>query len=74
MSKKVLIVVDADPRQTHRAAEGLRLAAGLAAWMTTEITVCLLGPASVLLEADEEWLGEEDDRLAWPLDRARPAP
>jgi hypothetical protein len=67
MRKKALIVVDADPLRSHRPAEALRLAAGLAACGTTEVTFCLIGPASALLRTNEDLTGEEDVRLAWPV-------
>jgi hypothetical protein len=67
MRKKVLIVVDSDPRQSPRAAEALRVAAGLAAWMTNELTVCLMGPAAMLLSTNVDLIGDEDVRIAWPV-------
>jgi len=67
MRKKVMIVVDSDPRQGPRAAEALRVAAGLAAWMTNEITLCLMGPAAMLLHGNGDLIGDEDIRMAWSV-------
>jgi xanthosine utilization system XapX-like protein len=67
MRKKTLIVVDADPLRSHRPAEALRLAAGLAACGTTDVSLYLAGPAIALLGTKEDLMGEEDVRLAWPV-------
>ncbi len=67
MQKQVLIVVDGDPRTSHRPAEALRVAAGLATWLGHAVTVCLTGPAAELLRPGMDFVGEEDLQLAWPL-------
>lgn len=54
MAKKIALVIQDDPRKTHRPVEALRIALGLAAG-SHETTVVLLGPACRLLsdETDE---------------------
>ncbi len=51
-SPSVLFVIDSDPRESHRPAEAVRIAAGIAAWREANVSVCLLGPA---VNALTEW-------------------
>src|SRR5688572_15344087 len=46
--KSVLVLITSDPRQSHRAAEGVRVAAGLASWSKGDFSV-YLGPAALQL-------------------------
>jgi hypothetical protein len=58
--KSVLIIVDADPRGSARVAEGLRVAAGLAAEEGLQVFVCLRGMAQRCLDHPRgEWQEEE---------------
>jgi hypothetical protein len=42
---KTLVLIDSDPRTSPRAAEAIRIAAGVGAWKKTEVHVALRGPA-----------------------------
>lgn len=53
MAKNVAVVIQEDPRKTHRPVEALRIALGLTAGAHT-ITVILLGEAVRLLTDDSE--------------------
>ncbi len=50
---KVVLLIRSDPRQSHRAAEGLRIALGLAIG-GHQIDMILVGEARHLLDADIE--------------------
>jgi len=57
----VLFLVTSDPRETHRPAEAIRVAAGLGTWKKADVRVYLRGPA---IRALGEWvddLVEEDN-------------
>jgi hypothetical protein len=57
----VLFLVTSDPRETHRPAEAIRVAAGLGAWKKADVRVYLRGPA---IRALGEWVDDlkmEDD-------------
>jgi len=45
-TRRVLVVVDADPRTNPRAAEALRMAGGVGVWKQVEVDVALCGPAT----------------------------
>ncbi len=53
MAKNIAVVIQEDPRKTHRPVEALRIALGLTAGTHT-ITVILLGEAVRLLTDDSE--------------------
>jgi predicted peroxiredoxin len=59
-SPSVLVVVSEDPRVSHRASEGLRIALGVAA-SDIEVVLVLSGPAAHLLDADTDDLVDGDD-------------
>ena len=59
-SAPVLVVVSEDPRTSHRANEGIRIALGVAAG-ENDVTVVLIGPAVHLLDADTDDLVDGDD-------------
>ena len=44
--RKVLIIINADPRTNPRAAEAVRLAGGVCVWEQVEVDVVLHGPAA----------------------------
>jgi sulfur relay (sulfurtransferase) complex TusBCD TusD component (DsrE family) len=60
---RTLVTVSEDPRESHRPAEAVRIAAGIGGWNKTEVDVLLLGPASRVLSpwADECVDGENYD-------------
>lgn len=53
MAKNIAVVIQEDPRKTHRPVEALRIALGLAAGSHI-ITVVLLGAAVYLLSEETE--------------------
>lgn len=57
----VLFLVTSDPRESHRPAEAIRVAAGIGTWKKADVRVYLRGPA---IRALGEWvddLVEEDN-------------
>jgi hypothetical protein len=53
---RMLIVVATDPRESPRAAEAVRMAAGVGAWKQVAIDLYLHGPAThCLSELCEDW-------------------
>ena len=50
MARRVLFVIDSDPRVSARPAEAIRIAAGLSAWRTIEVLVYLRGAAVLMLD------------------------
>ena len=60
---RTLVTISEDPRESHRPAEAVRIAAGIGGWNKTEGDVLLLGPASRVLSpwADEFVDGENYD-------------
>jgi DsrE/DsrF/DsrH-like protein len=53
MTLSIVVVIRDDPRKTHRAVEGLRIALGLSTG-NNPLTVVLLGQAPLLLTEDLE--------------------
>lgn len=49
-TKNVLIVVTSDPRENGRAAEAVRIAAGVGGWEKVAVKVCLCGEAGRILD------------------------
>ena len=56
----VLVLIGADPRQSHRANEALRIALGIVSG-ENEVIVVLSGPAAHLLDEDTDELVDGDD-------------
>ena len=53
--KNVLIIVTADPRVNGRAAEAVRIAAGVGGWEKVSVKLCLCGEARrVLVESPDD--------------------
>lgn len=59
MAKTVAVIIQEDPRKTHRPVEALRIALGLVAGMHTT-TVMLLGEAVRLLSEDTDDIVDVD--------------
>lgn len=59
MAKHVVVVIQEDPRKTHRPVEALRIALGLRAG-SHMTTVVLLGEATRLLSEDRDDIVDED--------------
>ena len=60
MNRRLLIVVDSDPRLSARPAEAWRIAAGLGAWQTVDVDLYLTGAAVLTLGSDLEGVVSED--------------
>ena len=56
MKRRALFIVTSDPRQSGRAAEAVRIAAGVGAWPQVEVTIYLRGEAARALGRDAEEL------------------
>jgi hypothetical protein len=56
----ILLIVESDPRTSHRPAEAIRIAAGIAAWKNVAVHLCLRGPAPFLLSGDPEEIIDGD--------------
>jgi hypothetical protein len=72
---KTLVLIETDPRTSHRPAEGIRIAAGIGAWKKTEVTLLLRGPAGYSLQEYADELVDEDNFVRYlPLvtEAARP--
>jgi len=64
----LLIFIGSDPRSSHRPAEAIRLAAGIAAWKKVAVRVVLTGPAVCALNADsDDFVDEESYAKYLPL-------
>ncbi len=58
--KNVLLVVTADPRESGRAAEAIRIAAGIGGWDKVSVKLCLCGEARrVLAETTDDLINGE---------------
>jgi predicted peroxiredoxin len=56
----VLVLISADPRDSHRANEAMRIGLGVVSG-ENEVTIVLTGPAVHLLDADTDDLVDGDD-------------
>jgi sulfur relay (sulfurtransferase) DsrF/TusC family protein len=75
MTPRLLFIITSDPRVDGRAAEALRVSAGVGADRARKPAVYLRGPAVLALsEASEDLVDEEVYRQYLPLlaERARP--
>ena len=60
MARSFVILVSSDPRTSDRPAEAIRIAAGVGAWKTVEVTLYLRGPAVLALSESPEELVDGD--------------
>ena len=60
MSRRILFVVSGDPRISARPAEAIRIAAGIAAWKTVEVNLCLRDASVLALSETPEELIDGD--------------
>ena len=68
MKPRVLIIVSADPRASHRPAEAVRIAAGVGVWQKADMALYLRGEAVLALGDPEEGLiDEENFNQCWPM-------
>lgn len=66
--KQVMIVVTADPRKSGRAAEAVRIAAGVGGWEKVAVKLCLAGEARrVLAETVDDLVNGEVFESYLPL-------
>jgi hypothetical protein len=66
--KSLFVLVTADPRSSHRAAEAIRLAAGVAAWRKVEVSIYFCGPAVIALSGDpDDFVDEESFTRYLPM-------
>jgi hypothetical protein len=61
VNPSVLFVIDTDPRSSGRAAEAVRIAAGLAVWKRIDITVYLRDAAILILGEETDELVDQDN-------------
>jgi hypothetical protein len=71
MPRSILIIIESDPRQSGRAAEAVRIAAGIGAWKKVDVAVYLRGAAAMIAgeEAGEFVDGENFARYLPLLER-----
>jgi hypothetical protein len=62
---KALIVISADPRLSPRAAEAVRIAAGISVWDELQVAVVLHGPATLALAEDGHGLVDGEKLAGW---------
>jgi hypothetical protein len=60
MERRVLFVIDSDPRRSGRPAEAVRIAAGIAAWKQAEVSLYFRGEAGRALTDEAESLRDGD--------------
>ncbi len=66
--KNVLLVVTADPRVSGRAAEAIRIAAGIGGWEKVAVKLCLCGEARrVLAETTDDLINGDVCESYLPL-------
>jgi hypothetical protein len=58
--KSLLIAVTSDPGSSHRPAEAIRLAAGIAAWRKVDVTLYFAGPAVLAINSDSDDFVDEE--------------
>ncbi len=65
---RLLITIREDPRQSHRPAEAIRMAAGLRSEDRLDVDILLYGAASYLLSSGaDEWMDSENHPYFFPL-------
>ncbi|MBI3416868.1 MAG: hypothetical protein HY043_16380 [Verrucomicrobia bacterium] len=68
MNPRALFIINSDPRRSPRAAEAVRIAAGVGVWQQVEVTICLCEAAALTLtEAAGEFADGEDLSAHWKL-------
>lgn len=65
MPQSALFIVQSDPRTSPRPAEAIRIAAGVGTWRKVEVTLALLGPATLALSEFPDDLIDEDNYLRY---------
>lgn len=57
--RKLLFIITSDPRTSARPAEAIRIAAGVSAWGRAAVSICLVGPAVLMLSEGDQPLRDE---------------
>jgi hypothetical protein len=66
--KSLLLAITCDPRSSHRPAEAIRLAAGVAAWRKVDVTLYFGGPAVLAVNSDpDDFVDEESYTRYLPM-------
>lgn len=66
--RRIVFVVDSDPRSSARAAEAIRIAAGVATWKTVEVSLYLRGAAVLAIaEISDDLIDSENYLLYLPI-------
>ena len=66
--KSLLVVVASDPRASHRPAEAIRLAAGVAAWRNVAVTLFFTGAGGAAVSGDcDDFVDEESYTRYLPM-------
>ena len=60
MNRKMLVIVNSDPRTSPRPAEAIRIAAGIGTWRKVDVTLVLCGAAALALSEFPDELLDED--------------
>jgi len=60
MERRVLFIIDSDPRLSHRPAEAVRIAAGIAVWKQVELSLYFRGASQLALTDEAETLVNGD--------------
>src|SRR5277367_6014917 len=66
---RTLVLIETDPRNSARPAEGIRIAAGIGAWKKTDVTLLFRGPVAgySLQEYADELMDEDNFTRYLPL-------
>ena len=62
--RKLLFIISSDPRISARPAEAIRIAAGVNAWGRAAVSICLVGPAALMLSEGDQALKDESQFAA----------
>jgi hypothetical protein len=63
--RRVLVIVNSDPRTSARPAEAIRITAGVGAWKKVDMTLALYGPAVLALSEFPDELVDEDNFIRY---------
>jgi len=61
MNRRLLFIIDSDPRSSRRPAEAVRIAAGIAAWRQVDVSLYFRGHAALALTEEAESLMDGDN-------------
>ncbi len=73
--RRILFVIESDPRSSHRPAEAIRIAAGVGGWKRSEVRLFLCqAAASLLTESSDALMDGENFEQYLPLLADSPHP